>query len=175
MCQSTVAISPHGIELEEGVEVHQLNTGNVVYRFLVDAPLEILLHHPHRVGVAVGQGVAQYRLVLAHANEVYPPGVDTDRGNIHMPLGNDFQTLYHLVIQGKDIPIEMSSRFDKHIIEARQLLQRTRVVRQTAKNGPPTSSAKVHSKEKSFFVHDFKVISTVYVNFVLVLSLKDKL
>ena len=76
--QGTIALLLHGIELEKGIEVHQLNTSDAVHLLLGDDLLEVSRHCFEGDGIAIGSRVAENGIVFADENEVHTPRVDTD-------------------------------------------------------------------------------------------------
>ena len=81
MLECRVLFAPHGIELEDAVEVHQLNAGDVVDLALADDVLQVVVHGVEGDGVAIGARVAQDGAVGSDADEVDAPRVDADRGD----------------------------------------------------------------------------------------------
>ena len=113
----------HGIELEEAVEVHKLYACATVDLVLVHAVVEEVLHHAVGVRVAIGDGVAEQRAVVAEEREVAAPGVDADALNVDAALCGELQSAYDFVVECVEIPIEMSAQGDERVVEASELLK----------------------------------------------------
>ena len=123
MRQGGVVVAAHGIELEQRVEVHELYAGNVIDSFFVDTLFEILLHASEGVRVAVGDGVTQRCAVIADEHEIDAPGIDTDGGELDAALCSQLQSADHLVVEGEDIPVEMSASVYEIVVEACELFE----------------------------------------------------
>ena len=79
---------------------------------------EVLLHHAHCMGVTVAVGVAQQAAVLADEGEVDAPGIDTYRGNLDTFAGHNLKSADDFVVQGIDIPEEVSASLNDMIGES---------------------------------------------------------
>ena len=108
--QHGVVAVPHGRELEERVEGHELDARLGVHRFLRHQP-EVLLHGIPGVRVAVAVGFAHHLAVAADAHHVAPPGVDAYRGEADALVGQHLQCPGYLAVEGVDVPIEMAVAF----------------------------------------------------------------
>ena len=148
--QGRVASLLHGIQLEQRVEVHELNTRDVVHRLAVCHPVQVLLHPFEGVRVAVGHRIAQQRTVLTHQHKVHPPRVNTDAGDVDTPLAHYLQALDHFEVQRIDVPVEVSARLYQVVRKSRQFLLFQSSVRQRAQDGTSTRSPQVNGKEVLF-------------------------
>ena len=146
VAQGGVAVALHLIELEQRVEIHELDARLGVDRGLVHGLAEIGFHRRRRVGVAVSQRVAQYLAVVAHAYEVAAPGVDADAAQGNAAFGSQPQPLDNLVIEGKNVPVDMASGLDEHVVEARKLLQFEPSAGQCADDGAAACGPEVYGK-----------------------------
>ncbi len=115
--QSRAVVLAQGGQLEERVEVHELDAGNVVHLFLGDVG-EVFFHGAHGVRVAVAIWIAEQTAIFTNKYKVYPPGVDTDGLDGDAFFGYYFQTFDDFIVECINIPIEMSSGFNDMIGKA---------------------------------------------------------
>ena len=134
----------HGIELEEAVEVHKLYAGAAINLVLVHAVVEEVLHHAVGVRVAIGDGVAEQRAVVAEKREVAAPGVDADTLNVDATLCSELQSAYDFVVESVEIPIEMSAQSDERVVEARELLKVNAAFVECADDGASGGSSQIN-------------------------------
>ena len=154
MLQGRVTLAFHGVELEDRVEVHELNTGHVIHLFLRDDMLQVVVHRIKGDGISVGTRVAQDSSVLANAHEVNAPGVDTDTGDLQSATCHFLQSTNNLEVERIDVPIVMTSLFDEVIGKTRHFFQFKTIVFNVADDGATTRCAKIDSKEILFLLHD---------------------
>ncbi len=91
--QSGAAVVAQGVELEKGVELHELYAGPVV-DFALVVHLHVALDRAVRLRVAVAVREAEELAVLAEEGEVAAPGVDA--------YGVDFDVLINGLLEGDD-------------------------------------------------------------------------
>ena len=136
-----------GIELEQRVEVHELNTRLLIY-LLFRHQFEIFIHGPLGMRVAVAVGISQYAPVLAYHHDVHAPGVDTDARQLDTFACHGTQPAYDLVVQGIDVPEEMSSRLNDLVGETCQFSLAKLAVLYGTQYGSSACGTQVHSQEK---------------------------
>ena len=144
--QGRVTVLPHGIQLKQRVEVHQLDAGDVIHLFATDDLLQILLHSPEGMRVTVRHRIAQQRTILRHEDEIDAPRINADRRDGYLSACHLLQTAYHLKIEGIDIPIEMTACLYQIIREARQLLLFQFSVAQHTQDGSSAGSSQIDGK-----------------------------
>ena len=144
--QGRVTVLPHGIQLKQRVEVHQLDAGDVIHLLATDDLLQILLHSPEGMRVTVCHRIAQQRTILRHEDEIDAPRINADRRDGYLSACHLLQTAYHLKIEGIDIPIEMTACLYQIIREARQLLLFQFSVAQHTQDGSSAGSSQIDGK-----------------------------
>ena len=73
-----VAGLPHGVQLEQRIEVHKLDTRDVIdFTWLGDVT-QIVIHRLEGVRVAIGHRITQYGIILAYEYEIDAPRVDAN-------------------------------------------------------------------------------------------------
>ena len=115
--QRRVVVTAHCGQLEERVEVHELDTGLVIDLLFGDE-LEVFVHRPFGVRVAVAVGIAQDAAVLANADKVHTPGVNADAGQLDAFFGHSLQAADNLIVQGINVPKEVSALLDDGVGKA---------------------------------------------------------
>ena len=155
--QSHVSRLSHGVYLEERVEVHELDSGLLVYLFLADFLVEVFLHHAEGMRVAVGERIAEDIPVFVHIYEVTSPGIDTDAFDMDAALRHEFQSGDNLIEEGEDVPIEVIAGLDESVVEAGEFFQFELALSQTSQDGSATGSTQVYGKEVFLLFHFYSV------------------
>ena len=163
MLQGAVACLPHGIELEQGVEVHELYAGDVVDLLSGHDLAEVFLHAAHSVRVAIGQRVAQQGAVLTDTDKVDAPGVDADARDVELPGGCQLQAANDFVVYGVDVPIVVSACLDKVVVEAGEFLLFQFAVLDGAQDCPSACRSQVCCEKVLLHVRMFFTLQ-IYVN-----------
>ena len=153
MFQGRITLTSHGIELEDGIEIHQLDACDAVNLLSRDDILQVIIHCIECDGVAIGTGIPENSTVVANHHKVHSPGVNTDGCDFQTTLSHFFQTTDHLEVQGVDIPIEMTTLFDEVIGETGYFLQLELSFVDTSYYGSATCSTQVDSEEIFFLIH----------------------
>ncbi len=125
----------HGIELEDGVEVHKLYASDVIDLLLRDDMLQIVVHRLEGDGVTVGTRIAEYGVILADKHEVNSPGINTDTGNLQSATSHLFQALDDFKIECIDIPVIVSTLNNQVIGEAGHLFEFEGIIFNSADDG----------------------------------------
>ena len=105
--------------------------------------------------VAVGKWVAQYGSVFTDAHKVYTPCVDTDGTNLDATLCHSLQSLDDFIVEGIDVPIEMTTGFDEVVVETGNLFQFKLAVVERTEDGTTAGGAQVHGEIILGVVIDF--------------------
>ena len=71
----------HCKELEDGVEIHELNAGDVVELLLASYVSQVVVHGREGVWVTVSPRISDYLPVFPNEYKVHSPGVDTYAGD----------------------------------------------------------------------------------------------
>ena len=100
-----------GIQLEDGVEIHDLYACGAV-QFLTRDAFEQLFRNAVGIRVAVCARAAQQGTVVGHESEIHAPGVDTYGINPHAFAAKLPEALAEVVIYGEDVPIILAAEFD---------------------------------------------------------------
>ena len=98
------------VELEDGVEVHYLDSGDGV-ELLAGDDFKDLLRDSVGVRIPVSPWHSDDSAVLADVAEIHAPGVDTDRFDLHAHSGDLFQSRFEVVEEGIDVPVIFSVYF----------------------------------------------------------------
>ena len=161
--QCRVALASHGVELEERIEVHQFDARDVVERFGAENALEIVVFGLERVRVAIGQRIAQQCAVGADAGEVHAPRVDADALDVEAAPGRKLQAVEDFAVERENVPIDVSSRLNEMVVEARQLLHVHHSVGKRPDDGSPARGTEVDGEEVlliSHFISQFDHLSS---------------
>ena len=153
MLHSTIIGLAHGIQLKQRIEVHKLDTRDIINLTLRNNMAQVFFHRPKGVRVAIGHGIAQDGIVVAYEHKVDAPRINTDRRDIDASFAHNLQTLNHLQIEGIDVPIEVATRLYQVIGKAGQFLLFQFAIHQCAQNGSSTSSTQVDSKIVFLILH----------------------
>ena len=153
MIKCAVILLPHSIELEDGVEVHQLDTSDIIYIFLRDDVLQIVVHRLKGDRITIGSRIPEDGVVFTDKHEVNTPGINTYRGNLQSTTGYFLQSLDDFKIEGEDIPVIVSSLYDEVIGEAGHLLEFKLITVDTADNRSAARGTQVYGKEIFIITH----------------------
>ena len=123
MCQCGIIVPSHCIKLEEGIEIHELNSGDAIHFFLVDTLFKILFHHSESMWVAISTWITQNSIILANENKIDSPGVDTNGCYGQLSLCCDFQPFDNLEIKGINVPIETAACLYQVVVKTCEFLQ----------------------------------------------------
>ena len=128
-------------------------SGGVVNLLFVHAFLEILVHCLECEWVAIGDRIAQYGIVFSYAHEINTPGVNTDAYDRQLSFCHQLQSFDDFVVQGEDVPIEMSSCLDEAVLESGQFFKLYFTFGQCSDDCPSACGSQVHGKEISVIFH----------------------
>ena len=140
------AVAAQRVELEEAVEVHDLDAGELVDTGARHA-LEETFGRAGGVRVAVGEGLAQYLAVGAYHHKVDAPRVDAYRVDVDAALGHGAEALQYVVIEGKDVPIAMSANRYQIVGKAVDFLNLDAAGAHAAHYGASAGGAEVYCKK----------------------------
>ena len=135
------------MQLEQRVEVHELDARYLIDLLAAEYAREVVAHGLKRVRVAVGQRIAQQGAVAAYAHEVDAPRVDADALDGDAAPGHSLQSANRLAVEAEDVPVEVASRLDERIVEARQFLHLQLSVGQCGQDGSSAGGSQVDGKE----------------------------
>ena len=110
------------MELIERVEIHELDARELIDALAALHPLQVVVKGRKRVGVAIGQRIAQQPSVATDTHEVNAPRVDADALDSHAALGHLAQPADNLVVEREQVPIDVAARFNQVIGKTRQFL-----------------------------------------------------
>jgi hypothetical protein len=105
------------------------------------------------VRVAVTVGIAQDAAVLANADKVHTPGVNADAGQLDAFFGHRLQAADNLIVQGINVPKEVSALLDDGVGKACHLALGELSVLNGTQYGAAACCAKVYGQKKTCFVH----------------------
>ena len=148
--QGGVSVPVHGVQLEEGVKVHELDSRPLIHLVLGYLP-EIVVHYALGMWVAVGIRVTQEPSVLAHADYVHSPGIYAYAGDMLSLVGHLLQSAHYFVVQGIDVPIEMSTCLYDTVREPGQFTLHQPTFMDAAQYGASTGGSQVYGKEVCLF------------------------
>ena len=111
MAQCLIVFAPHGVELKEAVEVHELDARGVVDVLSGAHRTQVALHGIEGAGVAVGHGVAQQSPVATYAYEVYAPCVDAYAADFYAAATHVAKSAKYFVVEAEDVPVEVTTYF----------------------------------------------------------------
>ena len=141
-----------GIELEDGVEIHDLDAGGPV-EFLTRNGLEHLFRNAFGVRVTVGAGVTQQGAVFGHEAEIHAPGVYAD-GLRDNPLPAQIgQAVAEMLVYSQHVPIIFAAQLDDAAGEAVHFLHVEGSARKSGQDRTAGSGAAVESQETMLSAH----------------------
>ena len=145
--QQRRVVALHRVELVQAVEVHDLDAGDIVYLFAGQYLLEIFFRRSCRVLVAVSVRNAQNLTVFAEEYEIDAPGVDADRGDLHVFLGGGDHAGLQVFVQREDVPVSVSVQFEDLVREAGQFLHLEFAFVQRPQDGTAAGCSKVERQK----------------------------
>ncbi len=96
--------------------------------------------------VAVAQWTSEQGTVAAKEGEVAAPGVDADALDADAALGGHLQSLDNLVVEGIEVPVEVSSHGNERVVEPGELLHAHMPVIERPDNRAPRRGAEVYGE-----------------------------
>ena len=141
------------IQLENGVEIQNLDTGRPV-EFLPGNGPEHFLRNTVRIGVAISAGIPQKGTVIGHETEVHAPGVNTDGIDLDTLFSQFTQALAEMVVNGQDVPVILAALFDDTARKAVHLAHLEGFIHESGQHRASRSGAAVESQEVVFLCHN---------------------
>ena len=145
------------IELEDGVEVHDLDASDAV-EFIARDDAEHLFGDALGVGVTVGPGPLEQLAVGSDGTEIDAPGVYTDGFDLVAKLGCALQAGLQVAEKLVGVPVETPALFLGPVGEAMDLFHREFTVLETAHDGASAGGAKVESEKFVICVHSLLIM-----------------
>ena len=141
--QRTIVLSGEGIDLEDRVEIHQLQSIYLIEIALRESVLQIVVHCRECAWVAVGHGCSEQFFIVAHEYKVDAPRVDTDACYFYFALCHLAQSTQYLCVERKDVPIGVVRGGDKSVRETCYLFGRKLSVGQGTENRSSARGTKI--------------------------------
>ena len=148
------------VELVEAVEVHDLDAGQGIDFLAGDLPKKGF-GSPLCIGIAVGPGQSEDCSVRSDMAEVHPPGVDTDRIDLHPFAGAKEQGLFQGFEQGENIPVVFSVQGQQRSGKAVDLFHFKSDTVGGPEDGPSAGGPQVEG-QKIAFVHSIGKLFVSY-------------
>ena len=159
-------VALHRVELVQAVEIHHLNTGEVVDLLARHDLCKIFLGSPRGMQISVCQGHAQDLAVFTDQCEVDAPCVDTDRRDFRPLLRTGDHPGLEVFVERKDIPVIVSAQFKNLVRETGQLLHLQLAVAKRAQNRAAAGRSQVKSQKRDLF-HRFSQIYAACKEFAI--------
>ena len=137
-----------GIELEHRIDGHHLYAGFGVMRCLVYTG-EHFLRGVGRGSVTVTQRIPHQIAGPVHQPVVHTPRVDADAFHIGILGRSTAQPLFHLLEQGREVPVHMSAQPYLPVGEAMQFVQSQLPAGHAPGYHPSASGSEIHSQERT--------------------------
>ncbi len=146
MAQRRESLPLLGIQLENGVEIHDLDACGGI-QLLPRNGFVHLFRDAVGVGVAVGTGISEQGTVIGHETEIHAPGIDADGIRPDTFLLQPVQTLDEMLVDGQDVPVVLSAQADNAAGETLHFFHLKAAGLESGQHSAPAGGAAVKSKE----------------------------
>ena len=112
--------------------------------------------------------------VISYKNEIYAPCVDADTCYFDAAFRYSLQPFDNLVIQGINVPVELSSVLNDVVREACDFLKFHCSVNDVADDGSAACSAQIHRKKILGLFHSFRFFNCKYTTICRIMKVFSK-